>query len=175
MTTMTLRNLPANACALLHASPDSWLLICCDGLRAMLGRRLLELGESKRALLYKMTTMTLRNLPANACALLRTKAHLSVLLENRPHLLESLRSRSWRQGLDATFRAIINRRGRKIHVLSMHEPTPTEPNDSFYQDMDLPPPPIDDGSKRGVESLAPASTPERFQKMKLIMTWTVLE
>ncbi|KAJ6001886.1 hypothetical protein N7522_007113 [Penicillium canescens] len=25
--------------------------------------------------------------------------------------------------------------------LSMHEPTPTEPNDSFYQDMDLPPPP----------------------------------
>ncbi|KAJ6035030.1 hypothetical protein N7460_009205 [Penicillium canescens] len=30
--------------------------------------------------------------------------------------------------------------------------------------------PMDDGSKRGIESLAPASTPERFQKMKLIMT-----
>jgi ankyrin repeat protein len=59
---------------------------------------------------------------------------------------------------------------REPSNLSMHEPTPTEPNDSFYQDMDLPPPPIDDGSKRGVESLAPASTPERFQKMKLIMT-----
>jgi ankyrin repeat protein len=59
---------------------------------------------------------------------------------------------------------------REPSNLSMHEPTPTEPNDSFYQDMDLPPPPMDDGSKRGVESLAPASTPERFQKMKLIMT-----
>jgi ankyrin repeat protein len=59
---------------------------------------------------------------------------------------------------------------REPSNLSMHEPTPTEPNESFYQDMDIPPPPPDDGSKRGVESLAPASTPERFQKMKLIMT-----
>ncbi|KAJ5343057.1 uncharacterized protein N7506_002881 [Penicillium brevicompactum] len=59
---------------------------------------------------------------------------------------------------------------REPSNLSMHEPTPTEPNDSFYQDMDILPPPLDDGSKRGVESLAPASTPERFQKMKLIMT-----
>lgn len=59
---------------------------------------------------------------------------------------------------------------REPSNLSMHEPTPTEPNDSFYQDMDLPPPPMDDGSKRGIESLAPASTPERFQRMKLIMT-----
>lgn len=60
---------------------------------------------------------------------------------------------------------------REPSNLSMHEPTPTEPNDSFYQDMDLPPPPpMDDGQKRGVEPLAPASHPEKFQKMKLIMT-----
>ncbi|KAJ5728221.1 hypothetical protein N7493_004551, partial [Penicillium malachiteum] len=43
---------------------------------------------------------------------------------------------------------------REPSNLSMHEPTPTEPNDSFYQDMDLPPPPpMDDGQKRGVEAL----------------------
>lgn len=59
---------------------------------------------------------------------------------------------------------------REPSNLSMHEPTPTEPNDSFYQDIDLPPPPMDDGQKRGVEALAPASNPEKFQKMKLIMT-----
>jgi ankyrin repeat protein len=59
---------------------------------------------------------------------------------------------------------------RQPSNLSMQDPTPTEPNDSFYQEVDLPPPPMDDGSKRGVESLAPASTPERFQRMKLIMT-----
>ncbi|KAJ5619402.1 hypothetical protein N7510_003386 [Penicillium lagena] len=59
---------------------------------------------------------------------------------------------------------------REPSNLSMHEPTPTEPNDSFYQDIDLPPPPPDNGQKRGLETLAPASTPERFQKMKLIMT-----
>ncbi|CAG8211831.1 unnamed protein product [Penicillium salamii] len=59
---------------------------------------------------------------------------------------------------------------REPSNLSMQDPTPTEPNDSFYQDMDILPPPIDDGSKRGVDSLAPASTPECFQKVKLIMT-----
>ncbi|KAJ6130211.1 hypothetical protein N7512_002991 [Penicillium capsulatum] len=59
---------------------------------------------------------------------------------------------------------------REPSNVSMHEPTPTEPNDSFYQDIDLPPPPMDDGQKRGVEALAPASNPEKFQKMKLIMT-----
>ncbi|KAJ5099357.1 hypothetical protein N7532_006358 [Penicillium argentinense] len=60
---------------------------------------------------------------------------------------------------------------REPSNLSMHEPTPTEPNDSFYQDMDLaPPPPIDDGQKRGVESMIPASDPEGFQKQRLIMT-----
>ncbi|KAJ5689605.1 hypothetical protein N7462_003997 [Penicillium macrosclerotiorum] len=59
---------------------------------------------------------------------------------------------------------------REPSNLSMHEPTPTEPNDSFYQDFDLPPPPMDDGQKRGVEAVAPASDPEGFQKQKLIMT-----
>lgn len=60
---------------------------------------------------------------------------------------------------------------REPSNLSMHEPTPTEPNDSFYQDMDLaPPPPLDDGQKRGAESMAPASDPEGFQKQRLIMT-----
>ena len=52
---------------------------------------------------------------------------------------------------------------------SMAEPTPTEPNDSFYQDMDVSTS-IVDGNKRGFEPLPPATTPERFQKMKLIMT-----
>lgn len=59
---------------------------------------------------------------------------------------------------------------REPSNLSMHEPTPTEPNDSFYQDMDLPPPPMDDGQKRGLEPVPPASEPEGFQKTKLIMT-----
>ncbi|KAE8146715.1 hypothetical protein BDV25DRAFT_46451 [Aspergillus avenaceus] len=54
-------------------------------------------------------------------------------------------------------------------ALSMTEATPTEPNDSFYQDMDISASIVDDG-KRGTEPLAPATTPERFQKMKLIMT-----
>lgn len=59
---------------------------------------------------------------------------------------------------------------REPSNLSMHDPTPTEPNDSFYQDMDLPPPPLDDGQKRGLEPVPPASEPEGFQKTKLIMT-----
>ncbi|KAJ5176569.1 uncharacterized protein N7482_002446 [Penicillium canariense] len=59
---------------------------------------------------------------------------------------------------------------REPSNLSMHEPTPTEPNDSFYQDLDLPPPPMDDAHKRGVEAVPPASDPEGFQKQKLIMT-----
>lgn len=59
---------------------------------------------------------------------------------------------------------------REPSNLSMHEPTPTEPNESFYQDMDLPPPPVEDGQKRGLEAVAPASEPEGFQKTKLIMT-----
>ncbi|KAJ5974314.1 hypothetical protein N7481_011524 [Penicillium waksmanii] len=50
-------------------------------------------------------------------------------------------------------------------------PSQTQPNDSFYQDMDIaPPPPLDDGQKRGAESMAPASDPEGFQKQRLIMT-----
>ncbi|KAJ5908224.1 hypothetical protein N7495_000906, partial [Penicillium taxi] len=54
--------------------------------------------------------------------------------------------------------------------LSMHEPTPTEPNDSFYQDIDMPPPPLDDGQRRGIVALAPPSTPGRFSKMRLLFT-----
>ncbi|KAJ9299503.1 hypothetical protein DTO217A2_8168 [Paecilomyces variotii] len=53
--------------------------------------------------------------------------------------------------------------------LSMHDATPTEPSDSFYQQMDGSAS-VADGQKRGLEPLAPATTPERFQKMKLIMT-----
>ncbi|KAL3437070.1 hypothetical protein BDV09DRAFT_29346 [Aspergillus tetrazonus] len=52
--------------------------------------------------------------------------------------------------------------------MSMSEPTPTEPNDSFYQDME-PLHHIDEG-RHGFDPLPPATTPERFQKMKLIMT-----
>lgn len=59
---------------------------------------------------------------------------------------------------------------REPSNLSMHEPTPTEPNESFYQDNDLPPPPMEDGQKRGLEAVPPASEPEGFQKTKLIMT-----
>jgi ankyrin repeat protein len=54
-------------------------------------------------------------------------------------------------------------------ALSMQEPTPTEPSDSFYQTVDRPVSTLE-GHKRGLEALAPASTSERFQKMKLIMT-----
>lgn len=53
--------------------------------------------------------------------------------------------------------------------LSMHEQTPTEPNDSFCQDRDDSTPVLD-GRRRALEALPPATTPERFQKMKLIMT-----
>ncbi|KAF7713209.1 APSES transcription factor MbpA-like protein [Penicillium ucsense] len=58
---------------------------------------------------------------------------------------------------------------RDHSTLSIHEPTPTEPNDSFYQDADLAPQ-SDDGHKRGIEAIAPASNPEGFKKQKLIMT-----
>ncbi|KAL2825276.1 hypothetical protein BDW59DRAFT_73624 [Aspergillus cavernicola] len=53
--------------------------------------------------------------------------------------------------------------------MSMNEPTPTEPNDSFYQDME-PSNSIVDEIPHGNDPLPPATTPERFQKMKLIMT-----
>ncbi|KAL2014490.1 hypothetical protein VTN00DRAFT_2015 [Thermoascus crustaceus] len=53
--------------------------------------------------------------------------------------------------------------------VSMHDPTPTEPADSFYQQVDGPTLTVD-GQKRGLEALPPATTPDRFQKMKLIMT-----
>ncbi|KAL3490448.1 hypothetical protein BJX62DRAFT_207162 [Aspergillus germanicus] len=53
--------------------------------------------------------------------------------------------------------------------MSMNEPTPTEPNDSFYQDLE-PINPAVDVISHGNDPLPPATTPERFQKMKLIMT-----
>lgn len=52
---------------------------------------------------------------------------------------------------------------------TLSEPPPTEPNDSFYQHIEGPVSAVD-GTKRGLEPLPPATTPERFQKMKLIMT-----
>lgn len=58
---------------------------------------------------------------------------------------------------------------REPSTLSMHEPAPTEPNDSFYQDMDVAASMVD-GLPRGSEPLPAAATPERFQKTKLIMT-----
>lgn len=58
---------------------------------------------------------------------------------------------------------------REPSSLSMQEPTPTEPNDSFYQEMDGPIS-LMDSNRRGSDPLPPATTPERFQKMKLIMT-----
>ncbi|PGH23973.1 hypothetical protein AJ80_02035 [Polytolypa hystricis UAMH7299] len=51
---------------------------------------------------------------------------------------------------------------------SMIEPTPTEPADSFYQ-VDGPSVMLEDQT-RGLPPLPPATTPDRFQKMKLIMT-----
>ncbi|KAI9372636.1 apses transcription factor [Aspergillus egyptiacus] len=52
--------------------------------------------------------------------------------------------------------------------MSMNEPTPTEPNDSFYQDTE----PFNYITEEPGQNdpLPPATTPERFQKMKLIMT-----
>lgn len=58
---------------------------------------------------------------------------------------------------------------REPSTLSMHEPAPTEPNDSFYQDLDVPASLVE-GLPRGSDPLPAASTPERFQKTKLIMT-----
>ncbi|KAM5470309.1 transcriptional regulator swi6 [Microsporum ferrugineum] len=52
---------------------------------------------------------------------------------------------------------------------SMAEPTPTEPNDSFYQGESTSYR-IPDDPRHGIPALPAATTPERFQKMKLIMT-----
>lgn len=58
---------------------------------------------------------------------------------------------------------------REPSNLSLQDATPTEPNDSFYQDMDVATSMVD-GHPRGSEPLPAAATPERFQKTKLIMT-----
>ncbi|EGD95810.1 APSES transcription factor [Trichophyton tonsurans CBS 112818] len=52
---------------------------------------------------------------------------------------------------------------------SMAEPTPTEPNDSFYPEESTSNR-IPDDPRHGIPALPAATTPERFQKMKLIMT-----
>ncbi|PGH33663.1 hypothetical protein GX50_03490 [[Emmonsia] crescens] len=52
---------------------------------------------------------------------------------------------------------------------SMIEPTPTEPNDSFYQ-MHPGAAGLPDGPMRGLHHLPAATTPDRYQKMKLVMT-----
>ena len=54
--------------------------------------------------------------------------------------------------------------------LSGNDPTPTEPNDSFYLEADPDMAASMDEQRRSLEALSPATTPERFQKMKLIMT-----
>lgn len=60
---------------------------------------------------------------------------------------------------------------REPSALSMHDPTPTEPNDSFYQDVDVSASMLDEHKQGpGPQALPPATTPERFQKMRLIMT-----
>ncbi|ODH48073.1 hypothetical protein GX48_05838 [Paracoccidioides brasiliensis] len=51
---------------------------------------------------------------------------------------------------------------------SMIEPTPTEPSNSFYQVY--PEPTVPGGPLRGLHHLPAATTPDRYQKMKLIMT-----
>lgn len=54
-------------------------------------------------------------------------------------------------------------------TVSAYEPTPTEPSDSFYQQTDGLT--LNTGNEKdGVDPLPPATTPDRFQKMKLIMT-----
>ncbi|KAI1906266.1 transcriptional regulator swi6 [Ophidiomyces ophidiicola] len=51
----------------------------------------------------------------------------------------------------------------------MNDPTPTEPNESFYQPIEAQ---VDGASDyaHGLRPLLPPTTPERYQKMKLIMT-----
>lgn len=56
--------------------------------------------------------------------------------------------------------------------MSISDPTPTEPNESFYmQDVEGPgAAAVAGGHRRGLDALSPPTTPEKFQKMKLIMT-----
>jgi ankyrin repeat protein len=53
-------------------------------------------------------------------------------------------------------------------TLSAYEPTPTEPNESFYQQLDGPM--LMDDPQDGKEPLAAATNTDHFHKMKLIMT-----
>lgn len=53
---------------------------------------------------------------------------------------------------------------------SIPEHTPTEPSDSFYQQLENTEIGDSDDPRRGLSALPSATSPERFQKMKLIMT-----
>lgn len=53
--------------------------------------------------------------------------------------------------------------------LSMQEPTPTEPSDSFYQQADEPPM-MGDEHTGGLSSLSGPKNTDKFERMKLIMT-----
>jgi ankyrin repeat protein len=55
------------------------------------------------------------------------------------------------------------------NTISTYEPTPTEPSDSFYQQTSGPRVNTVD-ENYDLDPLPPATTPDRFQKMKLIMT-----
>ncbi|KAJ5524833.1 hypothetical protein N7494_011483 [Penicillium frequentans] len=48
--------------------------------------------------------------------------------------------------------------------------TPRCPTTPSIKTLISHPPPMEDGQKRGIEALGPATTPEKFQKMKLLMT-----
>ncbi|EEP81388.1 hypothetical protein UREG_06253 [Uncinocarpus reesii 1704] len=52
---------------------------------------------------------------------------------------------------------------------ALNEPTPTEPSESFYRPLEAQEDATDDYT-HGLKPLAAATTPERYQKMKLIMT-----
>lgn len=54
--------------------------------------------------------------------------------------------------------------------LSMQEPTPTEPSDSFYQQAEEPPVLGDEPTGGGLPPLSATKNTDQFEKMKLIMT-----
>lgn len=54
--------------------------------------------------------------------------------------------------------------------LSMQEPTPTEPSDSFYQQAAEDPPATRDDNMGGLPSLTKTKSADQYEKMKLIMT-----
>ncbi|KAL1995944.1 hypothetical protein VTN49DRAFT_810 [Thermomyces lanuginosus] len=65
------------------------------------------------------------------------------------------------------FRSESNQ-GQSFGGMSSYEPTPTEPNDSFYQPLESTS--AANAPRNKYAPLPPATQPDRFQKMKLIMT-----